>query len=153
MSRVQEKDDGGETLEFVDMGDIRTPTFFGTNWMFEVLMMLLRRKTERVDINKLGTMIEAQETEDVDKVSSPRVINCHLAPRVLPKDLAQKKIKTVLFLRNPKDTAVSYFNHMRGLKMYNYDEYGPYLAYINQWQEAIEVGPGYPLHVMYFEDL
>ncbi|WAR02515.1 ST1B1-like protein [Mya arenaria] len=184
MSRVQEKDDGGETLELVDMGGIRTPAFgektddelkkifdaipefkhrdddvmlctfakTGTNWMFEVLMMLLRRKAERVDISKLLTMLELQGVEDLEKVPSPR-----------------KKIKTVLCLRNPKDTAVSYFNHMRGLKMYNYRngqwknwlrpyvqgkyEYGPYSAYLNQWQEAIEVGPGYPLHVMYFEDL
>ncbi|XP_052818309.1 sulfotransferase 1B1-like [Mya arenaria] len=92
----------------------------GTNWVFEVLMMLLRRKVERVDITKLVTMIEAQGAEDVDKASSPRVINSHLPPRFLPKDLAQKKIKTMLCLRNPKDTAVSFFNHMRGMKMYNY---------------------------------
>ncbi|XP_052799244.1 sulfotransferase 1B1-like [Mya arenaria] len=201
MSRVQEKDDGGETLEFVDMGDIRTPAFgiktddelkkifdaipafkhrdddvmlcafakTGTNWMFEVLMMLLRRKAERVHLSKMLTMLELQGVEDVDKVPSPRVINCHLPPRFLPKDMAQKKIKTVLCLRNPKDTAVSYFNHMRGLKMYSYCngqwknwmrpyvqgkyEYGPYPAYLNEWQEVIEMGPGYPIHVMFFEDL
>ncbi|XP_052802926.1 sulfotransferase 1A1-like [Mya arenaria] len=201
MSRVQEKDDGGETLEFMDMGDIRTPAFgiktddelkkifdgipefkhrdddvmlctfakTGTNWMYEVLMMLLRRKAERVDLNKSMTMLELQGVEDVDKVPSPRVINCHLPPRFLPKDLAQKKIKTVLCLRNPKDTAVSYFNHMRGIKMYNYGngqwknwmrpyvqgkyEYGPYPAYLNEWQEVIEAGPRYPIHVMFFEDL
>ncbi|WAR12772.1 ST1B1-like protein [Mya arenaria] len=111
----------------------------GTNWVFEVLMMLLRRKVERVDITKLVTMIEAQGAEDVDKASSPRVINSHLPPRFLPKDLAQKKIKTMLCLRNPKDTAVSFFNHMRGMKMYNY-----------VLEDVIEA---MPLHVMYFLDL
>lgn len=32
-----------------------------------------------------------------------------------------KSIKTVLCIRNPKDTAVSYYNHMRGISMYEYE--------------------------------
>jgi hypothetical protein len=32
-----------------------------------------------------------------------------------------KQIKTILCCRNPKDTAVSYYNHMKGIKSYEYD--------------------------------
>jgi hypothetical protein len=32
-----------------------------------------------------------------------------------------QEIKAVLCLRNPKDTAVSYYNHMKGIKMYEYE--------------------------------
>ena len=38
----------------------------------------------------------------------------------LPGDLKKKQLKTVLILRNPKDTAVSYYNHMHGLNTYCY---------------------------------
>ncbi|WAR02575.1 hypothetical protein MAR_009133 [Mya arenaria] len=88
----------------------------GTNWLFDVLMILLRWKAERVNLNKLVTMLELHGAENVDNVPSPRVINCHLPPRFS-------------------------------------DEYGPYPAYLNEWQEVIEARPGYPIHVMYFEDL
>lgn len=35
--------------------------------------------------------------------------------------MSERKCKTVLCLRNPKDVAVSFFNHFRGLKSYAYD--------------------------------
>jgi hypothetical protein len=37
------------------------------------------------------------------------------------KDMKDKQIKTILCCRNPKDTAVSYYNHMKGFKSYEYD--------------------------------
>lgn len=43
---------------------------------------------------------------------------CHF--RFLPRDMKNKKTKTILCVRYPKDTAVSFFNHMRGLKFYGY---------------------------------
>ena len=32
-------------------------------------------------------------------------------------------------------------------------EYGGYITYLNDWQDVIEKGTGFPLHVMYYEDM
>ena len=32
-------------------------------------------------------------------------------------------------------------------------DYGLYDQYLREWEEAIKKGPGFPLHIMYFEDL
>ncbi|KAH3883800.1 hypothetical protein DPMN_007768 [Dreissena polymorpha] len=140
----------------------------GTNWVFEVIMMLMRGLADRIDRSKVTTMLEFMTHDEVNSVPSPRVINTHYHPRFLPKDMATKKIKTVLCVRNPKDTAVSYYNHMTGIRFYDYSgkwenwirpfihgkyELGTYSAYLNEWQEVIEAGTGFPLHVIYFEDL
>ncbi|MBO8831412.1 sulfotransferase domain-containing protein, partial [Staphylococcus aureus] len=84
------------------------------------------------------------------------------------KDLVSKQIKTILVVRNPKDTAVSYYNHMTGLKIYKYSgewkdwlplyvhgklEYGKYSTYLQEWERIIEGGSKFPLHVVYYEDL
>ncbi|XP_045171746.1 sulfotransferase 1B1-like [Mercenaria mercenaria] len=141
----------------------------GTNWMFDILMMTLNKSAEPIRQNKLMTMLENESPEDIDKQPSPRVINTHYAYRYLPlKDMRAKQIKTVLCCRNPKDTAVSYYNHMNGVKYYNYDgkwadwlpvylegkmEYGKYTDYLLEWEKAIKAGVGCPLHVVYYENL
>lgn len=140
----------------------------GTNWMYEILMMILNKSAERVQSNKVLTMLECVSAEEADKQPSPRVVNCHYPPRYLPlDDMKAQQIKTVLCLRNPKDTAVSYYNHMKGIKMYEYEgkwenwipgfaegkyEYGKYSAYLLEWQREVEKQE-YPLHVMFYEDL
>ncbi|XP_053376635.1 sulfotransferase 6B1-like [Mercenaria mercenaria] len=135
-----------------------------TNWMFEILMMILNRSANRVEANKMLTMLECLTAEEVDQQPPPRVVNCHYPPRYLPIEaMRAKQIKTVLCIRNPKDTAVSYYNHMKGLRPYNYDdkwedwlpvylqgklEYGKYSEYLLEWQREVQNGPGFPLHVL-----
>ncbi|XP_052799242.1 sulfotransferase 1B1-like [Mya arenaria] len=150
--------------------DIMLATFAktGTNWLYEILSMVQRRSAARVQETKMSTMLEANPADVIDSRPSPRVLNTHYRPSCLPKDMARKKVKTVLCLRNPKDTAVSYFAHMTAMRIYNYTgkftdwigpfvqgelEYNSYADYLNEWQQAIEAGLGYPLHVMYFENL
>ncbi|XP_060574601.1 sulfotransferase 1B1-like [Ruditapes philippinarum] len=153
----------------------------GTNWVYEILMMILNRSAERIQTYKVFTMLEGVTAEEADQQPSPRVMNCHYRPKYLPlEDMRAKQIKTVLCLRNPKDTAVSYYNHMKGLNIYDYDgkwedwlpvyglfviitcmfhyiyvllDYGKYSDYLLHWQKRIQEGPGFPLHIMYYEDL
>ncbi|XP_060551716.1 sulfotransferase 1C4-like [Ruditapes philippinarum] len=141
----------------------------GTNWAFEILMMIQNKSASRIESNKLFTMLEANFAEVIDKQPSPRIINSHLPPRFLPlPGMKSKKIKTVLCLRNPKDQAVSYYCHLKGIKTNDYDgkwvdwlpealkgkfEYGKYSEYLSEWQHLADDNPGFPLHIMYYEDL
>ncbi|XP_060586558.1 sulfotransferase 1B1-like [Ruditapes philippinarum] len=152
-------------------GDLMLCTYpkTGTNWLYELLMMILRKSSKPIEGNKGDLMLEFQSVENLDKQPSPRVVNCHLPYRYLPlKDMKAKQIKTILCCRNPKDTAVSYYNHMTGLKPYNYEgkwsdwlpvylqgklEYGKYTDYLKEWEKEIQNGVGYPLHIMYYEDM
>ncbi|XP_053376363.1 sulfotransferase 1C4-like [Mercenaria mercenaria] len=141
----------------------------GTNWLFEILMMILNKSAKRIKTNKVLTMLECVTAAEADQQPSPRVVNCHFPPRFLPlAGMKEKQIKTVLCLRNPKDTAVSYYNHMKGIKVYGYDgkwedwlpvyvqgklEYGRYSEYLLEWQREVQNDPGFPLHIMFYEDL
>ncbi|XP_053374864.1 sulfotransferase 1A1-like [Mercenaria mercenaria] len=137
--------------------------------MFEILMMILNRSANRVEANKMYTMLESVTAEEADQQPPPRVVNSHYPPRYLPLEgMRAKQIKTVLCIRNPKDIAVSYYNHAKGVKTYDYDgkwedwlqvylqgklEYGKYCEYLLEWQREVKNGPGFPLHVMFYEDL
>ncbi|XP_060586560.1 sulfotransferase 1B1-like isoform X1 [Ruditapes philippinarum] len=152
-------------------GDLMLCTYpkTGTNWLYEILMMILKKSAEPVEGNKGDLMLEFQSAESVDKQPAPRIVNCHYPCRyLLLKDMKDKQIKTILCCRNPKDTAVSYYNHMKGIKSYEYDgkwsdwlpvylqgklEYGKYTDYLIGWEKEIQNGVGYPLHIMYYEDM
>ncbi|XP_060587376.1 sulfotransferase 1B1-like [Ruditapes philippinarum] len=141
----------------------------GTNWIYEILMMILKKSTEPIKDFKDDLMLDCQSAELIDIQPSPRVVNCHHPCRYLPlKDMKDKQIKTILCCRNPKDTAVSYYNHMKGFKSYEYDgkwkdwlpvylqgklEYGKYTDYLKEWEKEIQNGVGYPLHIMFYEDM
>ncbi|KAL4224158.1 Sulfotransferase [Mactra antiquata] len=141
----------------------------GTNWLYEILHMILNRSSEYTEDTKMDTMMESRLVADIDTVKSPRIMNIHYPYEYLPiKGLQEKQIKTILCLRNPKDSAVSYYNHMISIKLYEYDgkwcnwlptcmdgklEYGKYTDYLKGFETAIKQGVGFPLHVMYFEDL
>lgn len=55
----------------------------------------------------------------LDTADSPRVIKCHLPVNLLPTELWTVNPKIIYTARNPKDTAISYYHHYRGLQGYD----------------------------------
>ncbi|XP_052799253.1 sulfotransferase 1B1-like [Mya arenaria] len=93
--------------------DIMLATFpkTGTNWLYEILSMVQRRSAARVQETKMSTMLEANQADVIDTRPSPRVLNTYYRPRYLtlfkikiystchrclPKNMARKRMKTVL---------------------------------------------------------
>ncbi|XP_077982082.1 sulfotransferase 1C4-like [Glandiceps talaboti] len=65
---------------------------------------------------------------DLDKMKSPRMITSHLYYEQLSKEIETKKPKIVYVARNPKDTAVSYYNFSKSLPfMETFDTFGEFL--------------------------
>jgi len=52
----------------------------------------------------------------------------------MPLSMSDKKTKTVLCLRNPKDTAISHFHHLRGFRGYEYN--GKIENFIRPWVDG-----------------
>ncbi|XP_078313949.1 sulfotransferase 1B1-like isoform X1 [Crassostrea virginica] len=140
----------------------------GTHWLWEVVSMLIQKKAERIPEIKETAMIEGLTEEKFHSLATPRVINTHVYFQHLPKDLFAKRCKIVYILRNPKDIAVSYYNHHKKLLMYEFDgpwdnyfqrfmqgnvDYGSWFDYTLEMERFIEKNPDYPIHVMYYEDL
>ena len=96
--------------------------------------MLVRRKAERIPEIKETAMIEGLTEEIFDSMAAPRVINTHVDFQYLPKDLFAKRCKIVYILRNPKDIAVSYYNHHKKILMYEFD--GPWDNYFQRFMQG-----------------
>lgn len=141
----------------------------GTHWMWEVLSMLHQGKAETIPYIKQFNMLEALKPENVDSISSPRILNSHLRFDQLPVDMIRRKAKIVLIHRNPKDVAVSLYHHSRDLLMcYDYHgdwknwfplflagtvDYNSWFDYVKYWERVMDDNPDYPIHLMYYEDM
>ncbi|CAI9583760.1 unnamed protein product [Staurois parvus] len=84
----------------------------GTNWTIQILHEMLFEMH-----NKEPTLVQAmlefgnpEKFEYMNQQPSPRVISSHLTCKNIPKTFFEKKTKMLLILRNPKDTAVSYYH-------------------------------------------
>jgi len=91
-----------------------------THWVFEILNMLLANKAELVDVHKIVLMLSTNTEEKLARFPSPRVLNPHVKFSRLPRQLKEKGSNIVLVLRNPKDVAVSFYHHHKGLEMHHY---------------------------------
>lgn len=148
---------------------ICTPAKSGTHWIQQILGFIMGGVTDSsVTSGPPGNFLEARSMEFHDKAPSPRVFFTHLPFSLLPRDILEKRCKLIHCLRNPKDQAVSFFHHTKGIKLYEYDgkwenyldlwlegkvDFGSWFEYVLQFENAIDNHPGLPIHVTYFEDI
>ncbi|NWH88284.1 ST6B1 Sulfotransferase, partial [Aegithalos caudatus] len=87
------------------------------------------------------------------QLPSRRIIVTHLRPDVMPPSIFQSKAKILVLVRNPKDTAVSYYHFCNNLPLLpsfaSWDEYfadfmngklawGSYFDHLAEWNKYID---------------
>lgn len=82
----------------------------GTHWVWELLNVLIEGKVHKQP--KETRMLDLIGTEKVDELPSPRILNTHYPPHLLPVQMKGKKVKIVYIYRNPKDVTVSGYHHI-----------------------------------------
>jgi len=140
----------------------------GCHWVHEILHMLVNGKAELTSHGKGMGMIDFMPDIMIDSLASPRVLNTHVLYDELPRGIRQKKNKIVLTVRNPKDSVVSYFNHIKDLKkFYGYEgdfdglfdlfmgpvmEYGNYFDFYLSWDQILKSPEKHPILLVRYED-
>lgn len=162
-----------ESIKGLDIrdDDVYLATFpkSGTHWVWEILVML-RRGTPEYELNpKEAVFLDFKGPDVIDKVPSPRVLNCHFPCKLTPRGVFEKSIKIVHVQRNPKDVFVSSFFHHKhfGNRPFtsNFQEYFPtcigsygihhfypWFRYVKEWERFSKKNPKQILNLFY-EDL
>ncbi|KAK3801313.1 hypothetical protein RRG08_023584 [Elysia crispata] len=142
----------------------------GTHWVWEMTRLLQAGKTDVPMIEKDDGMIEDVLPEKLESQSSPRALNTHAHFELMPKEVLNKKnCKLIYVTRDPRDVAVSYFNHHRKLVQYyeykgQWKDYFPlylsgkvdyesWFAYTRGWEQGIKDNPDLQVHVTSYEAL
>ncbi|XP_052066941.1 sulfotransferase 1B1-like isoform X1 [Mytilus californianus] len=103
----------------------------GTHWIFEIINMLLRNKTELDTQCKVSTMIEfISDFTVLDKLESPRLLNSHCLFNYLPKKHIENGCKIIHMIRNPKDVCVSLY--------YQFKKH-PFVDFKGSWDDFFEI--------------
>ncbi|XP_054678679.1 sulfotransferase 6B1-like [Grus americana] len=163
-----------ETLEALKSFETRTDDVIlagypktGTNWLDQMVKELEstdakyteEEMKERISAEKKLETFPRLEFGDpgvyerMKKLPSRRIIQTHLPPHLLPPSILQSKAKILVLVRNPKDTAVSYYhfyNNMPVLPSFtSWDEYfaafmngklawGSYFDHLVEWNKYID---------------
>ncbi|XP_078655676.1 sulfotransferase 6B1-like [Branchiostoma floridae x Branchiostoma belcheri] len=98
----------------------------GTNWMLEIVNKILSAcgRTDASSDDMVGKLEFSYPHEPrprhvmLQTCASPRVILTHLTPHTAPPGVSQPRdnVKVIVVMRNPKDTAVSYFHFEQKLR-------------------------------------
>ncbi|XP_060068319.1 sulfotransferase 1B1-like [Ylistrum balloti] len=128
------------TLESRD-SDILICTYpkSGTHWINEIISMMVKGRAEYANVHKIAAMLEAIPNFEVLQnvpESSVRILNSHLSLKELPSKHIKNGYKIVHVIRNPKDVAVSYYNHLFQISRRISDEEA--LVYPGSWSMFIE---------------
>ncbi|XP_032843196.1 sulfotransferase 6B1 isoform X1 [Tyto alba] len=139
----------------------------GTNWLGEIMRELEstdakyteEEMKERINAEKKLETFSRLEFGDpgiyerMKKLPSRRIIVTHLPPPLLPPSILQSKAKILVLVRNPKDTAVSYYHFYNSMPVLpsfsSWDEYfaafmngkvtwGSYIHHLVEWNKYID---------------
>ncbi|KAM5171481.1 sulfotransferase 6B1-like [Mantella aurantiaca] len=99
----------------------------GTHWLAEIMKHLYTSKITLTSPIEFG---DAFKLEELNNITSKRIIPTHLSYNMLPRDFKTKKCKAIYIIRNPKDTAVSLFNYYRD---------NPNLPTIDMWSTYFDM--------------
>ncbi|XP_067648612.1 sulfotransferase 1B1-like [Haliotis asinina] len=140
----------------------------GTHWVWEASRMLLAGHLINDAVEKGVGMLEYAPHDDIQGMSSPRLLNTHFNLSRLPLDIVKKRCRIVYLLRNPKDVAVSYYNFILKLPYYNYKgkwenfmkyqvlgkfSYGSWFDFVLDWEEEKRKHPELPILTLHYEDM
>lgn len=64
-------------------------------------------------VSTAAVILELFTVDEVEALQSPRVLSTHMKPDMFPADAFKKGHKIILLFRNPKDTVVSLYHHLR----------------------------------------
>lgn len=76
-------------------------------------------------------MIEFIYRDSIESLPPPRMLNTNLPLRMLPRQVAEKRLKCIQIRRNPKDVCVSMFNNVR-----NFVSLNTYEGYFSEFTET-----------------
>ncbi|XP_067671935.1 sulfotransferase 1A1-like [Haliotis asinina] len=164
-----------KTLERLPSVEIRTDDILvcafpksGTNWVWEMVRLIVAGKLDRDEIGKGTAMLEARLEETFKDIPSPRILNTHLLFDELPKQVNVKKPRILYVTRNPKDVTVSYYNFVKKMPTYyNYTgewnnfvrpslegkfDYGSWFDYVKDWEE-VKKTTDVPILTLNYEDM
>ena len=84
--------------------------------------------------------MQADYLKTVEEMPSPRLIQTHIRLCLLPDDLLDQS-KSVVCLRNPKDTVVSYYHHEKLMKSHGYT--GDFPTYFDLFMDNLVIYSSY----------
>lgn len=77
----------------------------GTHWVWEIVHVLL---TGGIHKNQKETaMLDMIPVDKLDTIPSPRILNTHFPPHLLPVAISERKAKIIYVYRSTKDVVIS----------------------------------------------
>ncbi|XP_076451788.1 sulfotransferase 1A1-like isoform X1 [Babylonia areolata] len=141
----------------------------GCHWLWEMACMLRAGTTEAEEMEKVKYMMELMPQDALNKLPPKRVLNTHVFFRQLPQKVQDGKVKMLFIYRNPKDVAVSLYNHHNRFFVYEYQgefadhftelflkgktDYGDFFTYTRDWERVMDSRPDLPIFVLSYEEL
>ena len=92
----------------------------GTTWTQQIVKLIANNGVETgIDSDEFVPWHELMTLEEMESMPSPRFFKSHLPYQLMPGggDPANTKAKYIYVIRNPKDAAVSGFNHAKKMAM------------------------------------
>lgn len=141
----------------------------GTHWVWEILVMLVKGTAEYETKKKVAAFLDFRAPETINKLLSPRVLNCHYPFKLIPRQMLQKGTKIVHVMRNPKDAFVSFYHHMQSMNKgalaksfeeflplmlgdYGFYMFYPWFKYVKEWERFSKQHPEQIIN-LYYEDI